>query len=615
LFVNIPKQSNDIDLVTYTVSKSSKGPAPKPKPLPEFKPLVCNASEESSPNIPDGIDSSDPEALFDMFFDKSIIEMIVKATNQNAQLKRTRDRRSSIREHQRPWHPVTFDELRAYLGIITWMSCQPLKSLVEYWNTQKENGAVFDIIRESMGLERWSQIDRYFHVFLPSEHPLIPKPRPFDKVEPLAKHLRKCFHKFMTAGINVAIDECIQGFDGRASEIVNIPTKPTPIGFKIWVLAIDGYVLDFMWHACGSKSLDGPQNLDPQWQKLGFSATQSVVLTLICQMENQGRGHVVWIDNLFTSGRLLKTLRELEIGSAGTVRTRREEIEEQTQTKVAKKGSKNKPLAEKNRGLNQSIADIKIKHNTKIPWGQLYAETSEENQFAWKDSQVVLFMSTVHDGKGTVLRNRKRPKNATPLVKETWGNKYEMKLYIPDFINGYNYSMNGVDLADQSRQECPTKRPRMYRTWKPCWHYLFDTTLCNAAHIFNACGHFNSKSKAGLNLTFRKALALKLMHYNRSKPRPLCSGMRPGERTVLSKVVDQSSTSHYGQLIKGDKQECCKACQAAARQASAKRTILEGISTNRPRPPRTIYRCDQCNLALCKGGICWKDHVNAYESQ
>jgi hypothetical protein len=105
-----------------------------------------------------------------------------------------------------------------------------------------------------------------------------------------------------------------------------------------------------------------------------------------------------------------------------------------------------------------------------------------------------------------ILRNRKRPKNATPLVRETWGNKYEMKLYIPDFINGYNYSMNGVDLADQSRQECPTKRPRMYRTWKPCWHYLFDTTLCNAAHIFNACGHFNLKSKADLNLTFRKAL-------------------------------------------------------------------------------------------------------------
>ena len=73
----------------------------------------------------------------------------------------------------------------------------------------------------------------------------------------------------------------------------------------------------------------------------------------------------------------------------------------------------------------------------------------------------MLFMSTVHDGKGTILRSRKRPKNAAPLVQKTWGNKYEMKLYIPDFINGYNHSINGVDLADQARQECPTKRSRM----------------------------------------------------------------------------------------------------------------------------------------------------------
>jgi len=31
---------------------------------------------------------------------------------------------------------------------------------------------------------------------------------------------------------------------GRAPEIVNIPSKPIPEGFKIWVLANEGYVLD-----------------------------------------------------------------------------------------------------------------------------------------------------------------------------------------------------------------------------------------------------------------------------------------------------------------------------------------------------------------------------------
>jgi hypothetical protein len=45
-------------------------------------------------------------------------------------------------------------------------------------------------------------------------------------------------------GAYLAVDEIIQRFTGRANEIVNIPSKPTPEGFKTWVLANEGYVLD-----------------------------------------------------------------------------------------------------------------------------------------------------------------------------------------------------------------------------------------------------------------------------------------------------------------------------------------------------------------------------------
>lgn len=101
-------------------------------------------------------------------------------------------------------------------------------------------------------------------------------------------------------------------------------------GSKYWVLAVNGYILDFLWHARGSNKRDGPQNLDPRWKKEGFCATQAVVLTLLLRMKNNGHGHVVWIDNLFTSARLLQKLRESRIGAAGTVRTtnrKREEID------------------------------------------------------------------------------------------------------------------------------------------------------------------------------------------------------------------------------------------------------------------------------------------------
>jgi len=66
---------------------------------------------------------------------------------------------------------------------------------------------------------------------------------------------------------------------GRASEIVNILSKPTLEGFKIWVLVNKGYVLDFMWYAKGDKK--GPVDLDESFiDDEGFLKMQAVVLDL-----------------------------------------------------------------------------------------------------------------------------------------------------------------------------------------------------------------------------------------------------------------------------------------------------------------------------------------------
>ena len=91
-------------------------------------------------------------------------------------------------------------------------------------------------------------------------------------MEPLDTIVRTVSQKYMRAGTHITVDECIQGFQDRASEIVTIPSKPIPTGYKIWVKASDGYVFDFMWHARGARKTDGPQGLDPEWQKQGFSA-------------------------------------------------------------------------------------------------------------------------------------------------------------------------------------------------------------------------------------------------------------------------------------------------------------------------------------------------------
>ena len=103
---------------------------------------------------------------------------------------------------------------------------------------------------------------------------------------------------------------------GRSAEIINIPSKPTPEGFKIWVLANQGYVLDWLHHA----KREGPWDLDSFFTKeLGFSNTQAVVLDLINQegIPNDNR-YIVWLDNLFPSVRLCEAAKQRGFGVAGT---------------------------------------------------------------------------------------------------------------------------------------------------------------------------------------------------------------------------------------------------------------------------------------------------------
>lgn len=139
---------------------------------------------------------------------------------------------------------------------------------------------------------------------------------------------------------------------GRTKETVNLPSKPIPKGFKI------GYVLDWLYHA---KSDDrGPVDLNDFWtDDKGFSKTQAVVLDLLSQDGiSKDFCHTIWLDNLFTSARLLATLKEEGFSAAGTVRTQ----------KTAKRDLRiHNALEEATKGGEQRVgcshSALKLEHN------------------------------------------------------------------------------------------------------------------------------------------------------------------------------------------------------------------------------------------------------------
>jgi len=88
-----------------------------------------------------------------------------------------------------------------------------------------------------------------------------------------------------------------------------------------------------MWHAKGNTK--GLVDLDQSFIEEGFLKTQAVVLDLLLQNDAKTKecfyppNNIVWLDNLFTSIKLLIKLWGLSIRAAGTVQTTKTQHEEQ----------------------------------------------------------------------------------------------------------------------------------------------------------------------------------------------------------------------------------------------------------------------------------------------
>jgi hypothetical protein len=256
------RTSNDIDLVEPTQyrvnpNRKAKEPPPRPWPLPAFNPLhIHDFDDHGKPNLPPNVEQSDPFAIFSQFFTNEVMEQLVDWTNKYAGQQREREEQS---RRARPWQPTCKNELYGYLGILIHMGLTHESTIEDYWGSLETTGCEH-IVKKHMSRNRFQQLDRYFRCTEPwPEEDSTPRTT-FDRVASLAESIRLTCRKLYTPGTHLAVDETIERFMGRAPEIVNIPSKPTPEGFKIWVLANEGYVLDWLWHARGDNG--GTVDLD-----------------------------------------------------------------------------------------------------------------------------------------------------------------------------------------------------------------------------------------------------------------------------------------------------------------------------------------------------------------
>ena len=279
--------------------------------------------------------------------------------------------------------------------------------------------------------------------------------------------------------------------------------------------------------------------------------------------------------------------------------------------------------------MDSRLLDLRNKWNAGIDWGKLYSYLSENKrvlELAWKDQNVVLFMTTVSNGRKKVKRLRRRPAKTATNARTSramfGNNKARKELPIPEFIDQYNYYMNGVDNVDQLRYYYNTQKV-YFKSWKPLWHFLLDTTITNSYKIaYYKPRRVKKASWDSYNYReFRIQLASQLFEHSER-----LSGKASIIKYSLAARVHLAAAIDYSKLERiGNKPQACVPCLCAGRKVAPTRPRkpLSELSNNSIRPNdmakrrrrervlRSLFGCKLCGIYICNHILCWKEHIMA----
>ena len=428
------------------------------------------------------------------------------------------------------------EELMAFLGINIAMGLLRLPQIRDYWSKSKILSTPF--FSSVMSRDRFQTILRYLHL---NDSSLQKKAgeEGYDrlyKIRPLLDHLVAVYPLYYQAAQHVSIDEMMIGTRCKVSFLQYMPKKPTKFGIKVWVLAEakTGYVL----------SLQVYTGAETGSEKGGLG--KRVVMDLMHPY--QGKNHLLYIDNFYTSPGLLIDLLSKGIYCTGTVRSNR-------------------------KGFPQGL--VPLGSTAKIGSYRFATATKQKLTATWwKDRRDVLVMSTLH--KKAVQTVMKRPK----------GSKEKQRISCPAMIVDYNQNMGGVDLADQHLSYYSLGTRRTLKWWKKVFWRLIDISVVNAWIIYKSNFPTN---KIKSHKLFREHLVEELVQPLLTlRASPSCPAYLQSSRQKTSTIEVRLSGKHFS--YKSKERRRCAVC-------SEKPSPVTGRRLNK----RTQNFCPKCKVHLCFG--------------
>ena len=429
--------------------------------------------------------------VFELFFDKELIETIVTETNRYAE-QFLRGREPSVRSHSKAWKPMTEGEIYVVLGLFMLMGIVQKPTLRSYFTTKRliSTPGFRDIITR----DRLELICKYLHSANNENISTFVGPKKLFKIYPVIFHLNKKFQELCLPNQDISIDESMTLWKGRLSFKQYLSLKAAKFGIKTYELCDStmGYLWSFIVYTGKDTELHSPLIT------ADTNKTSAIVLKLVEPLLNQGR--TLWMDNFYNSptlARLLKITHKTDC--VGTLK------------------------------LNRKNVPPKVK-NTKLKKGEIVAQHSGPVSVTkWFNKKIVTMISTYHshDTRTVTVRGKEVAK--------------------PVSVLDYNKSMGGVDLKDQLLHSYLIERKRMNKWYMKLFRRLLNASILNSMIVYR-----NNKDKRIQQLSFRIQLIKGLFVKYASAVEHKVPGSHPSDNTVprlterhlISKIQRRRSLHH-----------------------------------------------------------------------
>ena len=390
-------------------------------------------------------------------------ELLVTETNKYA----ASCRRLSSHSSPRPWHDISIEEMKTFIGILILMGVSRLPRLKLYWTTKYPY--ICPGICNIMSQVRFEQIFRFLHL-CDSEQQVAAGQPGHDylyKVRKLLDILSPRFLSEYNTHEELSIDEAMIPFKGRLSIKQYMKDKPTKWGIKVFVLADprNGYTVRLQVYTGKNSQLASNET----------GLCSRVVLELLSGLES--KSPKVYMDNYYTSTGLFLALYKKGINACGTARSNRKYYPK----------------------------DLVV--DKKVAMGYLdYRSNGPIVATVWKDKRIIHFLTTIHMAKCSLpITAKRREKDGTQKDVEC-----------PPCLPDYQKFMRGIDRRDQMMGYYNVGR-RSRKWWKRVFSYLIEVCLLNAYVLHK----FSDEVQADFLLDLAAQLIGTVQKQARGRPRSI----------------------------------------------------------------------------------------------